>query len=83
MGQSGLGGKEQGGVPVSFRLAQPGRGCLGEKYQDLLQSQGFGAEGSLSMALVLKVPQKMPEAVSKHWFSVLPVTNSGVGRGLR
>ena len=51
--------------------------------QDLLQSQGFGAEGSLSMALVLKVPQKMPEAVSKHWFSVLPVTNSGIGRGLR
>lgn len=56
MGQSGLGGKEQGGVPVSFRLAQPGRGCLGGKDQDLLESQGFGAEGSLSTALVLKVP---------------------------
>lgn len=64
MGQSGLGGKEQGGVPVSFGLAQPGRGCLGEKDQDLLESQGFGAEGSLSTALVLEVPPKMPEAAA-------------------
>lgn len=78
MGQSGLGGKEQGVVPVSFRLAQPGRGSLRGKDKDLLESQG-----SLSTALVLKVPQKMPEAVSKHWFSVLPVTNLGVGQGLR
>lgn len=43
MGQSGLGGKEQGGVPVSFRLAQPGWGSLGGKDKDLLESQGFDA----------------------------------------
>ena len=66
MGQSGLGGKEQGVVPVSFRLAQPGRGSLRGKDKDLLESQGSDAFGSLSTALVLKVPQKMPEAVSKH-----------------
>lgn len=58
-----------------------GGGVLGEKIK--IFWKGSDAYGSLSTALVLKVPQKMPEAVSKHWFSVLTVTNLGVGWGLR
>lgn len=69
--------KEQGGVlPMNLRLAQPGCGSLGGKIkilQSLLSSDNIENvfwKGSLSTALVLKVP---PENARVIWQTLVDV----------